>query len=747
MAPNYTRYSTEPVNNGLLGLGGGYDHSSDDGKDSNASHISGHGAFPGLAATASRRRHRRSRTPKSIAWRYPALAVGLFVASLLFAVGHDLYYKSLDGKLADGDDPSTTSSTTTPTSTSGSMFRLIGSAPFSSTSQTWAIRIGTGLAILHKTALVAVVGMVGAQQVWVTLRRKAMTIGGIDSLFSVLDNPLALWSRDLLAHAKMLVLLAMVAWLLPLVAVVTPATLTVQSRPLASVARLDVPTTNFFDATQWVSAGGAGYIVGASFAIATLFSNVYSSAGIVHAAAGPPPPASPNSSYEQIFYGPSYKCISLADALNANYPATWLLDNPINEANTTYKTFADVFYGELGLPHTSDPAREAISVYAAAAPSYLFNMILISASGTNPLWDGGVFPSNISSTSGSTNGSKGSESSESSESSNSNSNSTFESPPGSNLVCQLYNTSFHISKRFVNGVQTAVPLDIEYLEPQSWDDSAGKYALLDPCSGVQGDPDTAPNNSSRGACHNATATFYVTHRLFSYLLASTLRAGASGTVTVVSGPGTNAATSPLLQSPLMHCPDVYNSSQFLNSDAISSADEMKPALYCRNGTLAAAIEDLSRNFTLSTLTFGGWANHTDRVAVTSTADRLFFAYGASTRRTLWAAYGSALGAVLAVLVLGAWALWRNGVVSSTSFATALLTTRNPGLTGLLHVQSDDNTRTGAEADVNTVYRRSLGSLPVDSRVQKLRLRFGYIDNNDGGLAGFGLDGTVKPLPD
>lgn len=650
-----------------------------------------------------------------ISWRYPTAAIVLFVASVLFAVGHDLYYLRLDGQLADADDGSATSF----------LAEFNSLTDGGSGQQTWALRIGTALAFLNKTALAAVVALVAAQQVWYTLRRTAMTVDGIDGLFDLLNNPLALFSSwDVVGHAKVVVLVAVLSWCLPLASVVTPATLSVGARPLSTTVTQAVPALNLSDDTQWASFEGAGFIHGAHFSIATLFSNVYSSAaaasggaggindGVVQIAA-----PFPNASYDQTLYGPSYKCMSLAEALAQNggtgIPATWRLDNPKGTANTTFETFEDVFYGELGVPRPGNSSNDTTfhpTVYSAAAPSYLFNTILIWTAGVNPLWD------------------------------NATTNDT--AATGSNLVCQLYNTSYDVTLQFVDGVQTVVPRDVQLLEPQDWSATAGTYAELQMCAGLNLST-TLPFNSSYGNCTQATGAFYVTHLLFSYLLTATLRVAADGGVSFLGTGGasssTAAATLPLFQSPLINCADVYNSSLLLQSDFVVGS-AIRPAR-CRNGTLAAAIEDLSRNFTYSLLAFDGYTTAqppTTMADVTHTESRLFFVY---SRSTLWAAYAAALGATLvAMLLVGVRALLHNGVVSDLSFSSTLLTTRSDQLREVLFTED------GGEGNT---YRRSVGAQPVDSGVGRLRLRFGHIveQQRDGRAveyAGFGLEGRVRP---
>lgn len=120
----------------------------------------------------------------TIALRDPLLAVALFIGSTLTAVGHHLYYESLDR------------------------------APVGSEGQqVWAIRIGTGLAFLTRSGLAATLGIIAVQQSWATLRKRAMTIGGIDSMFGIMSNPWLFLNKDLLVHAKRICVLAAISWL------------------------------------------------------------------------------------------------------------------------------------------------------------------------------------------------------------------------------------------------------------------------------------------------------------------------------------------------------------------------------------------------------------------------------------------------------------------------------------------------------------------------------------------------------
>lgn len=116
-------------------------------------------------------------------WRSPTIMVLLFIAGIIFATGHHIYYQSLDD---------------TPVS--------------SSTEQEWTIRIGTGLAFLVKATLAESVGIAFTQYLWTIARRKAMAVESIDAMFYLTTDPFAFANAEVLFHAKLLVLLALASW-------------------------------------------------------------------------------------------------------------------------------------------------------------------------------------------------------------------------------------------------------------------------------------------------------------------------------------------------------------------------------------------------------------------------------------------------------------------------------------------------------------------------------------------------------
>ncbi|KAK4100930.1 Formylmethionine deformylase-like protein [Parathielavia hyrcaniae] len=125
----------------------------------------------------------------------------LFLLGFACAVGHHVFYDSLDGKPADD--------------------------------QIRMMRFGGLLSYAAKASLVAAVVFAYRQQIWVTVINKVLRLRTIDSLFAAVDEPLALWNWEFVRKAYFAAGLAVLAWLFPLTVILTPATLTVA--PLTEV--------------------------------------------------------------------------------------------------------------------------------------------------------------------------------------------------------------------------------------------------------------------------------------------------------------------------------------------------------------------------------------------------------------------------------------------------------------------------------------------------------------------------------
>ncbi|KAF5689603.1 hypothetical protein FCIRC_1298 [Fusarium circinatum] len=208
----------------------------------------------------------------------PILMTGSLFLGLVLAIGHHLYYHYLDGRIVKTQNQ-----------------------------QEWFLRVGTGIAFLARALLSAAVGFAYTQILWRTLRSKSVTIEGVNSLFGVLHNAWDFTTWELWTAAPALAAVAIIAWALPLIAVITPATLTVQvsDRPNITVVDAPIPLldyNNMLNFAQFTGVGGVGYYAPSSYVSRVLLS--VASLGSILTFPAP----FPNSSYSVDFYGPSISC-------------------------------------------------------------------------------------------------------------------------------------------------------------------------------------------------------------------------------------------------------------------------------------------------------------------------------------------------------------------------------------------------------------------------------------------------------
>lgn len=159
-------------------------------------------------------------------WKVPTSITLAFLAALALAIGHHAFYLHLDGKPVDS-----------------------GARNFN---QQVNIAIGTAFAFMIRGCLPLGVVVAYWQVFWQALlrQRKPLSLSQIDTLAGALGslidsmNVRAMWKH--LALAAMALLL----WLLPLAALLPPATLSVENTKHLEFAQLEVPTLNFSSASM-----------------------------------------------------------------------------------------------------------------------------------------------------------------------------------------------------------------------------------------------------------------------------------------------------------------------------------------------------------------------------------------------------------------------------------------------------------------------------------------------------------------
>lgn len=124
----------------------------------------------------------------------------LLIVGVLFAVGHHIFYLSLDGKEA--------------------------------TNQMRLLRYGAALSFLSKASLAAATVTAYRQRVWMTVRRKVLTVAAVDGLFAATEDLTALLNFELFKEAKLAMILVIYVWCTPLIVIFASETLAVQPQTL-----------------------------------------------------------------------------------------------------------------------------------------------------------------------------------------------------------------------------------------------------------------------------------------------------------------------------------------------------------------------------------------------------------------------------------------------------------------------------------------------------------------------------------
>ncbi|EXJ96276.1 hypothetical protein A1O1_01402 [Capronia coronata CBS 617.96] len=231
---------------------------------------------------------------KDVHWKAPTLMLLPTAAGLGLALGQHFFYHHLNGRATDGSE--------------------------TKYSQALNTGIGTAMAFLVRSQLVLAIGTAYAQLFWQRLRHKQVKFTEIDSLFSILTSVMDLLRWRIWVHHPLLAFVALLAWLLPLTAVVAPTALTThwseRSRETYQMAKVPVPD---FNRSSYGILGADmtnGYLSwrGSQYTLDRLTLATATGGEVLSA----PAPAV-NSSYTISFYGPSLHCQPPSSAFNQSF--------------------------------------------------------------------------------------------------------------------------------------------------------------------------------------------------------------------------------------------------------------------------------------------------------------------------------------------------------------------------------------------------------------------------------------------
>ncbi|CRK39597.1 hypothetical protein BN1708_016728 [Verticillium longisporum] len=316
--------------------------------------------------------------PYSFSYWRPSYNMYFFLwLGICAAMGHHFFYNSLDGRIADN--------------------------------HIHMLRYGTALSFVAKASLAASVVLAFKQRVWLTVRRKAMTLSAVDSLFAAADDLSAIFNAEIFRQARVAIILAIYVWCTPLVVILTSETLAVRNELAVENATCPaVRTLNFaaeetnewrdakridklisLSVSLWNTTRGAldedgnefegwyDYFTSPSWQfeqVATLaaFSKTpVARAGAAEEICG----TGWNCTYTVQFTGPGYKCTELASGVGSkpkklgNATAPFGTEILAPEGNQTY--VAQAFLGHYSETQMEDVWPGGIPTTPAPFPKYL----------------------------------------------------------------------------------------------------------------------------------------------------------------------------------------------------------------------------------------------------------------------------------------------------------------------------------------------------------------------------------------
>ncbi|CAN9173861.1 unnamed protein product [Alternaria alternata] len=532
-----------------------------------------------------------------IYWLAPAKMLSLFIAGIALAVGHHCYYRSLAGTKVMPTD--------------------IAASAWDIDRQEWKIRFGTAFAFLAKTCLATSIAIAYTQHIWATCREKAYSISGLDAMFNATSDVLAFASADLTLRSKVAALLAALVWLLPLSALITPATLTIVPVLVSDTVSSQVPQIYFppgsGTGSPVLDAESSNIYLWNSMPSALLTRTSMAAASSMSILSMPP--GISNSTYIMSFNGPSLKCEEPnPDLRGAIDQVSQAFEQRVGGnvgSESAYMAFTPNFLGYANYSgNTTDFASFADECILGGATCTFLpgNLSLVYQNGSRNL--GRTDPLVIR-------------------------------LAKEDYTCALKNTSYNVQFRS-STEQTSLELvsfNSQDIDP-SYDMTYGAVgmAIANILTG------TYYFTASRGGGYQDVTMMY--------LFSARTSIGATALMGLV-----NEALDPQL-------PGQGNYVKLPAADLALT----------KNKTLGEMVEELSRNVTLSFFSDTRLrANTTYTTNITTETQINIYAYNA---HNLWIAYGVAIAVTFFSLGVGFYALYHNGISYRTSFSTIVATTRN-----------------------------------------------------------------------
>ncbi|EPS39215.1 hypothetical protein H072_6989 [Dactylellina haptotyla CBS 200.50] len=239
-----------------------------------------------------------------ITWQTPALALISYVTGIALAVGNHVYFSKLNGQ------------------------------PY--VNSVWVGRYALVFALIIKTCFATCVIICYEQVVWMGFRRRSSgtSIRAIDALYGSTYQIVSLFYPSMWMQHPIAALTITIRWLLPLVSIITPTTLTVQIResvafsacqvPWLNMTAADVKPANNLRAGPFIADLAQSEYTGNNWYPTPTASKIASLTGFLGQPVTFDSPCGNNCSYSISFQAPLWRC---EDVDRHDPRAPWEIDN------------------------------------------------------------------------------------------------------------------------------------------------------------------------------------------------------------------------------------------------------------------------------------------------------------------------------------------------------------------------------------------------------------------------------------
>ncbi|EAW10139.1 uncharacterized protein ACLA_046040 [Aspergillus clavatus NRRL 1] len=632
------------------------------------------------------------------------LMIASFLAAVAFAVGHDTFYQSLNGKPVLNTQPLTLLKST-----------------LNLSDQQVNISLGTLFAFLVKSYLGVSVSTTFDQFAWKSIQGARTRIGIIDDLLSVLKNGFTVVNPHLWRRSPISMTLAVICWLLPVASIISPATLSVHlvsfnEYALKRIPRVDFTSANFANFASIITTGPTGQNVWLSmYRSPTPETQRVVNSVATQGAILPIEPPAVNSSWSVELYGPAIVCDKVNQALT-----TQITQNVIQAINGSQrlepgKGARFTRYEYLSRAPDSDNPIDSAPFYQqngsgpfiqrsnqlGPQPRNPENGSAVFSTQTKPLVDGSplslfvaIFPHAVDYH----------EYDEALENMDKAvRNSTI-------LQCMLHNASYQANLTYVNGEQTVQVTNQKVLNGIVYITGVSNVEKgLSPSDpSFVGNAQVMESLSYQSIMDAFGGLVFgsISTEIGSLIIEKT---GAHKSASYTQKPTTNIISTTLMETEEMRFIQAITSSEPDNSffnywheKSVSSSNDSSPPL-------SKALEELFRNITFSFMSSNMFQpNYTVKAVpdtnVTITPYRSIYIY---TRSILWAAYGTALSITALSVIAGILVYFSNDGSYSSKFSTIFRVTQ------------------GAVVSTNLSMKDYSGLDPLPDHIANAKMTIGY----------------------